>query len=266
MQFELKPYEMPGVPQFNYEELKTVLTEKCRQYETIVYMDDDIKQAKSDRADLNKLKRALNEERIRLEKEYMAPFKQFKAQIDEIIAIVDKPTALIDSQIKEYEQRKKDEKREQIKAVFAEAALPEYITLEKIWDESWLNSTCTLSRIKEDLKTLAYRDAQAMESIKTLPEYAFEAAEFYKQSLDITAALAKANELARIAKAKKEAEAKVEIVEEIPASESITEAEVEEPTEVVRAWIKFEANLSESEARELAAFFRYNKIEFRPIK
>jgi len=266
MELKVGEYKLPEVISFNFEELKTELLARTKHYETVIYTDDDIKTARSDRADLNKLKKALNDERIRLEKEYMVPFKQFKAQIDEIIAIIDKPTALIDSQIKEYEQRKKDEKKEQIKAVFAEAALPEYITLEKIWDESWLNSTCTISRVKEDLKTLAYRDAQAMESIKTLPEYAFEAAEYYKQSLDIAAALAKANELARIAKAKKEAEAKVEIVEEIPASEPITEAEVEETAEVVRAWIKFEANLSESEARELAAFFRYNKIEFRPIK
>ena len=127
-----------------------------------------------------------------------------------------------------------------------------------------------LSRIKEDFKTVAYRDEQAMESIKTLPEYAFEAAEYYKQNLDITAALAKANELARINKAKEEAAKKAaepvpEVVDEIPASEPITEVEEDEPFEIPRVWLKFEAYLSKAEATELAAFLKFNKINFRPI-
>ena len=64
-----------------------------------MYTDDQIKNAKSDRADLNKLKKALNDERIRCEKEYMQPFNIFKAQIDGIIKIIDKPVELIVKQL-----------------------------------------------------------------------------------------------------------------------------------------------------------------------
>ena len=267
MQLELKPYELPGVPQFNYEELKTVLTEKCHHYETVVYTDDDIKQAKSDRADLNKLKKALNDERIRLEKEYMIPFKTFKAQIDEIISIIDKPAALIDSRVKEFEQKKKEEKKQQIAELFAEFNFPDYITLEKIWDDAWLNSSCSMSRVKEDFKTVAYKDEKAVSMLKELPEFSFEALEYYKKCLDVTQAMEKATEYSRMEKAKKAAAEKkieeAEVREEIPMSDP-EPVEVEQ-TDEPRFWVSFRAYLTPSDATELRAFFDYNKIQFEAI-
>ena len=288
MQLEVKPYELPSALTFNYEELKTQLTEKVHIYETMVYGDDQIKQAKSDRADLNKLKKALTDERIRRKKEYLAPFEEFEKKINEIIAIIDKPTALIDAQIKEYEQQKKEEKRQQIKALFDEAGLPEYITLEKVWDESWLNSSVSLARIKDCIKDIAFRDNQAMQMIENLPEFAFEAAEYYKKSLDVTAAIAKASEHAQMEKDKKAAEeeaARKAELERMAAEERkkqeelnrtaqqtaeiINRAEAKEAAgvepEAPGQWLRFEAFLTKEKAVMLRGFFEDNDIAFRRI-
>ena len=264
MQLEVKPYELPAALSFNYEELKAALTEKVKFYETAVYGDEDIKQAKADRADLNRLKKALSDERIRRKKEYLAPFEDFEKKINEIIAIIDKPAAIIDQRVKEFEQAKKDEKKMQIQQIFDKIGFPEYITLGKIWDEAWLNSTCSLSRVKEDLKTIAYRDQQAMETLQNLPEYAFEAAEYYKEFLDVTAAMAKANDLARIQRAKQVAEEQAK-KPEAPAKLAdtpITDPEEEPET----AWVKFECKLTIQQAAELRGFFIVNGIEFRAIR
>lgn len=101
MELKIEQVAIPEKIAFNYEELKQELSDKVKMYETLVYTDDQIKSAKADRADLNRLKKALNDERIRREKEYMHPFNAFKAQINEIIGIIDKPVALIDKQIRE---------------------------------------------------------------------------------------------------------------------------------------------------------------------
>ena len=110
MEFKVNEYQLPDKLTFNYEELKCELQEKVSHYETLVYTDDQIKEAKADRASLNKLKAALNDERIRREKEYMIPFNDFKAKVNEIIGIIDKPISVIDRQVKEYEDKKKAEK------------------------------------------------------------------------------------------------------------------------------------------------------------
>ena len=268
MELKVQNYDLPSAIQFNYDELKNALTEKCHEYEVMVYTDDQIKIAKSDRANLNKLKKALNEERLRREREYMAPFTEFKDKINEIISIIDKPASLIDARVKEFEQKKKEEKKEIIAAEFEKIGFPEYITLEKIWDESWLNSSCSIARVREDFKSVAYRDGKNMEMLNDLPEYSFEAIEFYKQTLDVTQALEKANEFIRIAKAKKAAEEETKKQEEVPFSampEPVEEVEVV-PVDEPRVWVSFKAYLSVSEARELNSFFNYNKIKFEPIK
>lgn len=268
MELQVQSYELPSAITFNYEELKTALTEKCHTYETMVYTDDQIKIAKSDRSNLRKLQKALNEERIRREREYMAPFSDFKDKINEIISIIDKPASIIDARVKEFESQKKEEKREQIKAVFEELQFPEYITLEKIWDDTWLNSTCALSRVKEDLKTIQYRNQKNVAMLQTLPEYAFEALEYYRDCLNVTLAMEKANDLARLARAKK-AVAAEKPTEEIPFDgmpEPIEDAEVVPTEDEERFWVTFKACMSVSEARELRNFFEFNKIRFNAVR
>lgn len=268
MELKVQNYDLPSAIQFNYDELKNALTEKCHEYEVMVYTDDQIKIAKSDRANLNKLKKALNDERLRREREYMAPFTEFKDKINEIISIIDKPASLIDARVKEFEQKKKDEKKEQIAQLFAEFNFPDYITLEKVWNDAWLSSSCSLSRVKEDFKTIAFRDEKAVVMLKALPEYSFEALEYYKKCIDVTQAIEKATEYSRMEKAKKAAAEKkvadTQVGEEIPMSDPEPE-KVEENTEEEHFWVSFKAYLTAKEATELRAFFDYNKIKFEAI-
>ena len=70
MEFKIVKQGQPAALEFNYEELKAEIEEKAKVYEVMVYTDANIADAKNDRATLNKLKTALNDERKRREKEY----------------------------------------------------------------------------------------------------------------------------------------------------------------------------------------------------
>lgn len=281
MELQVKPYTMPAPLEFNFDELKSELTTKIHHYETVVYTDDQIKEAKTDRANLNKLKDALNTERIRREKEYMEPFNEFKGKINELIGIIQKPISIIDEQIKAADQKKKEDKKAAIKALFDEAGFPEYYPFEKAFNEAWLNTSCSMARIKEDLKTLLVKNEKAVETINNLPEYSFEAMEVYKKTLDMTDAITKATEIGRIAKAKEEerirAEREAEIKrveaekrkaeEEARATQEEPEAvAVEEVKEAPATWVRFEAHVTKENAAKLADFMKTNGIPFRPIK
>ena len=68
MELKINEIAIPDQIVWNFDELKTELAEKVREYEITIYSEDQIKEAKADRAALNKLKKALNDERIRREK------------------------------------------------------------------------------------------------------------------------------------------------------------------------------------------------------
>ena len=103
MELIVKEVVIPEKIEFNYAELKSEIETKLEVYKNLVYEEKDLKLAKADKSSLNKLKKALNDERIRREKEYMKPFNDFKNQINEIIDIIDEHVKLINYQIKDYE-------------------------------------------------------------------------------------------------------------------------------------------------------------------
>ncbi|WP_195370890.1 DUF1351 domain-containing protein [Coprococcus comes] len=74
---------------WNNEELKAAIAEKVKDYKTIAYTEDSLKDMKADRADLNKLKKAFEDERKRVKKICMEPYTKFEQQVKEITAVVD---------------------------------------------------------------------------------------------------------------------------------------------------------------------------------
>jgi len=286
MEIKMNEMQLPEKISFNYEELKQELSAKVSMYETMIYTDDQIKEAKADKANLNKLKKALNDERIRLEKEYMVPFNDFKAKVNEIISIIDKPVAVIDRQVKEYEEKQKQDKMQKIKEFFEKCNFRD-IRFEQIFESKWLNASVSMKTIEEAICAKGEQIAMDMKIIADLPEFSFEAMETYKNTLDVRTALNEANRLADMAKrkaeqeriaaeakAQEEAKKQVEFIppvnEEIPFTEEPTEEKSEDcdnfiPTfekEPKKKWVALKVNLSKDDETEMLRFLEARKIEF----
>ena len=214
MELRVNEVAIPERIDFNYEELKAELSSKVSFYETLVYTDDQIKDAKADRVKLRKLKDALNSERIRREKEYMQPFNAFKAQINEIIGIIDKPIAVIDEQVKAFDEKRKAEKQKAIEELFAGMGFQNFVTLEKIQDPKWLNASTSMKSIEDQMRSRMYEIGNGVLTLSQLPEFGFEATEVFKETLDINKAISEAKRMSDIAKAKAEAEARRKAEEE----------------------------------------------------
>ena len=294
MELKVTEYQLPESIQFNFEELKSELVSKAETYANMIYTDADIKSAKEDRADLNRLKKALNDERLRRQKEYMKPFDKFKAQVDEIISIIDRPCSIIDQRVKEYEQAQKEKRTEVIKDLFTRIGFPEWLKIEQIWNDKWLNASTSVSSIENDMNKKKDDIMSELASLATIPDYSAEAQFYYKESLDVADVLQKVRKLSDMAKAKKEAEERAaKEAEARRAEEEAKRAETQEtqtdisettsdhietgsseeiqlsmgpaPKETYQ-WVAFEANLCPRTAALLRDFFAKYKVEFRPIK
>ena len=282
MELKVTPYEQPAAILFNFEELKQELADRVHIYETTVYDDTQIQQAKADRADLNKLKKALNDERLRREKEYMKPFTEFKDKINEIIHIIDKPIGIIDQQVKEYENREKEEKRDSL-TEFWNGELredlttipPEWLQIQQIWDERWLNKSVSMAAIKTEIKKRVQSILNDVAMLQDLPKFGFEAVAVYKTTLDINRALNEAHRMSEIQDAKEAAEAAKKKAQEEAAARAQQEAEQAPaetepepepvPFEEPKTWLKFAAELTTTQARMLKEFFDINGIPFKAI-
>ena len=227
MELKVNNFSVPSTITFNFEELKQELEEKAGFYTNLVYTDEQIKEAKADKASMNKLKKALNDERIRMEKEYMKPFTEFKAQVNEIIGIIDKPVNAIDTQIKAYEDKCRQDKQVAIEQYFAEIEKPEWLTLRVITDPKWLNASVTLKSVKAAIDEKVQQIIKDMEMLSKIPEFGFEATEVYKTTLNVNKAFDEANGMAEIARRKREREEAERLAAEKAAAEAAEKAALE---------------------------------------
>lgn len=208
LQLIVDPVKIPENITFNYAELSTAIKTKMEEYKGLVYTDDQIKEAKTDRADLNRLKGILKDERIRMKKAYLEPFSDFEDKINSLISVIDEPVALIDSQIKAYEQKQKDDKENEIREKFKEMGFPDYVSLIKVWNPKWLNKSYSMKNIEADLQSRLEEIKKDIDTIRAIPEFSFEALEAYKVNLSLSEAVAKGKEMADIQQRKQEAEEK----------------------------------------------------------
>lgn len=192
--------------QWNNDELKAEISKKMQEYKSLVFTEETIKDAKKDRADLNKLKNAFDDERKRIKKLCMDPYNRFESQVKEITSLIEEPIRLIDSQIKEVEQQKKEQKRKDVEELFGSIGFQLFVTLDKIWDDKWLNATVSLSKIEEQMKSRMYQIGEDVATIQRLTEFSFEAMEVYKSTLNLSMAIQEGQRLSDIQKRKKEHE------------------------------------------------------------
>ena len=276
MELKINEIAIPDQIVWNFEELKTELAEKVREYEITIYSEDQIKEAKADRAALNKLKKALNDERIRRETEYMKPFAEFKAQVAEVISIIDKPVFLIDQQIKTYEERRRQEKEEEIRGFLKTYQIPYGIDPERIFDGSWLNASVSMRNIKLEIQDLINNIMADVKTLEELPADKDLAISAYVESLNLRAALQKVKDeqdrRAKLEKIRQELEAakakyeKQEAPKQEPQAEKPAEKQPDPAATVNGRWIEFKAFLTAKQAAELKEFFTSRGILYGPVE
>lgn len=260
---------------WNNEELKAEISAKMEDYKGLVFTEETIKEAKKDRASLNKLRSAFEDERKKIKKLYMDPYNRFEKQVKEVIALIDEPIRLIDAQIKEVEENKKLQKRKEVEELFESIGFQNFVSLHQIWDEKWLNASVPMTKIEEQMKSEMYRIGEEVVTISRLPEFSFEAMDVYKKTLDLTQAIQEGQRLSETQKKKaayeeeqrrKAEEDKAGKREEEKQPEAVGEKEdlVEQPGKIVcldfRVWGTMEQIMG------VRQYLIDNKIKFGKVE
>jgi hypothetical protein len=290
MELRIVPYKIPEKIEFNYEEIIREIEPVVNEKASIYYSDEDIPVAKKDRAKFNTFKKAINDERIRMKKEYMKPFEEFEAKVKDINALADKAVIAIDKQIKEYEDNQKREKLDKIKALWTQMAVPEGLTMDKVYEERMLNTSFSMKKVETCFELAICKFNRDMATLAALPEFGFEAQQVYISTFDINKALAEGQRMAQIqrqkaqyeaeqARRKAEEEAK-KAAEQVPVEVVTAEEIAQSKQEYIDAasangihvmddpskqWVGFKALLSTEDAIALRDFFKSRNIQFKAL-
>lgn len=280
---------------WNADEISAEIEKKIGYYRNLVYTDAQVVEAKKDRATLNKFIAALKAKDREIKELCLAPYEEFHKRMQQIIAQVQEPAALIDRQVKAFEEDQKTKKRADIEELFKSKGFQPWVKLERIWDPKWLNKTCSMKQIDDDMNKIMYRIGEDIFLINKQGDGVQAALSEYKRTLDVRAAVAAADRYieARAAEeAMKAANAQVigidEAGDDIPGQVTIEEAlaqdypqtplEATKPFEAkpvqdpssdavpMRKEIFFKVFVSRDELAGINKYLKDNKITFRQIK
>lgn len=258
---------------FNFEDLKKELTEKSKYYSTAVYTEDTITEAKQDRANLNKLVKAVNNEKIRIKNEVMKPYLPFEEQCKELIEIVNAAVENIDVQIKNFEEKKKDAKIQKITEYFMQniGLYDGLIEFDTIYNDRWANVTYDMKTIQQEIDHIfakAKNDLMTIDNIVQNEETNKQVTDFYFKNIDkpdclgLTLNEAKRIEVAkvRVNELKKQEDQKANVTTNkqtiIPETEKAKMQLYE---------LRFKVAVTKEQVQLLKKFFINNNIKFERL-
>lgn len=210
----------------NAAQIRDLVRDMAGQYKAENYSEDTVDVAKADKTKLNKAKKALNDERIRLEKAFNAPFEEFKAIVKETVGYIDEAVGQIDIVIKDVEYKANNKKLEEIQKVAEKCGLEEAgIKFDMIFNSKWLNKSTSLKAVEKEIRERIDGIRRDLETLKSFAEDYDALVVRYKENLDLNATVAYANQL----KEQREARKAEEQPKPEPAAPAAEQPKQEEP-------------------------------------
>lgn len=193
---------------WNKQEIMDAVASITEQYEGLTYTDEQMQDAKKDRATLNAMRKAISDRRIEVKKALLAPYDAFEAEVKEVVALIDKPIAMIDEQTSAYEEKLKEDKRNELIEFFKEnvGELDGTLTFDMIFNPKWLNKSVSLKSCKEEILSSISKTETDVRAIDTMIEekYRAYAKDFYfRKGRNMTSVL---NEVGRMQEIDRKAE------------------------------------------------------------
>ena len=214
------------VSSWDFTMLKAELQYQVDKYAGIIYTDETVKEAKNDRATLNKVKKAISDAEKAYKTKCLEPYEAVKPQIKELIDLVENQRVLIDATVKDFENRQKLEKEQSVRQyydrkaiVLGELAEPLYV---KLFDSKWTNASTSKVKYEEAIQIAINKAEADIAEIKSWDSpFVNTLLEVYVLTLSVEKAMEKNTELiesvkkAGITEQPKQVETVVDVAEKL---------------------------------------------------
>nr|DAJ66148.1 MAG TPA: Protein of unknown function (DUF1351) [Caudoviricetes sp.] len=263
---------------WNKDEIKKAVISITEQYKGLAYTEEQLQEAKKDRAMLNAMKKDISDRRIQVKKALLEPYDVFESEVKEVVALIDEPIEMIGKQIEAYEDKVREEKNTALAQFFSEniGELSEVVSYDRIFNPKWLNKTASLSSCKAEIqKIIDDINTDLAAIISSVDEkYQVFAKDYYLQhGFNLSKALGEANRIQEMDK-KAEADRKAREEAEREREEARKEAErakeearkAQEEAELARKELEREKALAEKAQAEKQVAFEETKAIDVPVQ
>lgn len=183
--------ELPAI-RWNEAEVQQNLTEMLAAYTGRVYTPETLKDAKADRAAVNKLDKQLSDAARSAKAFYMKPLEEFLQSAKQMQGQCKAVSGAIDQQVKAVEEAERQDKADALRAVYADCIgeLREMIPFDRLLVPQWLNKTYDLAKASRELRKSVETRREELRLIReTCGDDAEACTTEYLRELNLNAAL-----------------------------------------------------------------------------
>lgn len=212
--------ELPAI-RWNEAEVQQNLTEMLAAYTGRVYTPDTIKDAKADRAAVNKLDKQLSDAARSAKAFYMKPLEEFLQSAKQMQGQCKAVSGAIDQQVKAVEEAERQDKQDALRAVYADCIgeLRELIPFDRLLVPQWLNKTYDLAKAGRELRKSVETRREELRLIRETCGVDAEACTTeYLRELNLNAALVEHSRRQNARDAQRRAEAERMAAERVQAT------------------------------------------------
>ena len=125
----------------------------------------------------------------------MEPYDAFDKRMKILSTKVDEPINAINEQVQAFEEKRRQEKREEIHRMYEDCVSEyeesrEFIVLDKLYDPKWENASVSMKSIKKDMAEKMSAIQTAVSSIKAMrSDKELDALALYKRTLNLNDAI-----------------------------------------------------------------------------
>lgn len=164
-----------------YNKMKAQIDQLCEGLDNYDVTKSNLKEAKSTKAKLNKLKKAIKGRKVEIKKKAEAPIKDFNDKVEGLIAEIDDSSTKISDGIKVYENKEKQERHQKnLKHIAAICELaeidPSKIKYQSNWDNKSYSKTKFENEVDQQIALIQQQQAQYADNVKIVSEKANELA------------------------------------------------------------------------------------------
>lgn len=226
--------ELPAI-RWNEAEVQQNLTEMLAAYTGRVYTQDTIKDAKADRAAVNKLDKQLSDAARSAKAFYMKPLEEFLQSAKQMQGQCKQVSGAIDAQVKAVEEAERQDKQDALQAVYTDCIgeLRELIPFDRLLVPQWLNKTYDLAKASRELRKSVETRREELRLIReTCGEDAEGCTTEYLRDLNLNAALVEHSRRQNARDAQRRAEAERKAAERAQAAAPVITPPTDEERQI----------------------------------
>lgn len=169
-EFELATFQSTDITEWNFEQIRSYLAQVLESGKGTVYTDEA--SAKSDKSELNRAKKLLEDKRKEYKAQCLAPYEVVEKQIKSLTSMLDERAAEITASVNAFAEQRKREKEQELHAYYLKKAAALGELAEPIWKRilspKWLNASASQKKTEEEIQLAISKASGELEQIRAL--------------------------------------------------------------------------------------------------